>query len=89
MVAGCEFRARAHQALQEARFEADAREEMVADYVAPLERMTVGAVARHGLHIETSRIGTKDQRRITAVLERLGWKRLPKDSKGNIPWGRA
>jgi predicted P-loop ATPase len=74
---------------QEARFEADAWEEMIAAYVAPLERTTVGAVARLGLHIETPRINTKDQRRISAVLERLGWKRLPKDSKGNIPWGPA
>jgi predicted P-loop ATPase len=74
---------------QEARFEADAWEEVIADFLAPLEKTTVGAVARHGLYIETPRIGTKDQRRITAVLERLGWKRLPKDSKGNIPWRRA
>ena len=73
---------------QEARFEADAWEEMIADYLGGKSKVTVGEVAREALYIETPRIGTADQRRITAALERLGWKRLPKDWQGNRPWGR-
>jgi hypothetical protein len=72
---------------QEARFEADAWEEMIAEYLMGRSKVTVGEVARDGLHIETPRINTADQRRITAVMERLDWKRLPKDSKGNCYWG--
>jgi len=74
---------------QEARFEADAWEEMISEYLTGKSRVTIGEVARDGLHIETPRIGTADQRRIAAALERLGWKRLPMDWKGNRPWGRA
>jgi len=72
---------------QEARFEADAWEEIIAGYLASRSRVTVGDVAREGLSLETPRIGTADQRRIAAVLERLGWRRLGKDSRGHRPWG--
>jgi hypothetical protein len=74
---------------QEARFEADAWEEMISAYLLNRSKVTVGEVARDGLHIETPRIGTADQRRIAAALERLGWRRLEKDWKGNRPWGRS
>jgi predicted P-loop ATPase len=74
---------------QEARFEADAWEEMIADYLRGKSKVTVGDVAKDGLHIETARINTSDQRRITAAMERLGWKRLAKDWKGRITWGRS
>ncbi len=74
---------------QEARFEADAWEEMIAKYLTGKSKVTVSEVARDGLHIETARINTSDQRRITAAMERLGWKRLAKDWKGNRPWGRS
>jgi hypothetical protein len=72
---------------QEARFEADAWEEMIAAFLADKRKVTVGEVARYGLNRETSRINTADQRRITAIMERLGWRRLGKDSKGNRYWG--
>ena len=51
------------------------------------DRVTVGEIARGALHIEIPRIGTADQRRIASALERIGWKRLEKDSQGNRPWG--
>ena len=41
----------------------------------------VTAVARECLGLETHRIGTADQRRITAILERIGWKAI-RDWKG-------
>jgi predicted P-loop ATPase len=74
---------------QEARFEADAWEERIADYLTGKSKVTVNEVAFNGLRIETARTSTSDQRRITAAMERLGWKRLAKDWKGNRPWGRS
>ena len=39
--------------------------------------------------IETPRIGTADVRRITGVLELLGWHRLPVDWQGKRWWTKA
>ena len=71
---------------QDARFEADAWEEEIRTYLAGTTRVTVYDVARHALRFEASRIGTADQRRITAILERLGWQRGAKDRTGQRPW---
>jgi predicted P-loop ATPase len=60
---------------QEARYEADAWEEQIRGFLAGKQRTTVLDVAQHGLKIELPRIGTADQRRIIAALERLGWVR--------------
>jgi predicted P-loop ATPase len=61
---------------QEARYEADAWEEIIVQWIERRERVTVVDVARDCLSIETPRIGTADQRRIAAILERLGWARV-------------
>ena len=61
---------------QDERFEADAWADMIADAIADKSRVTITELARDTLHIETPRIGTADQRRIAAVLENLGWKRV-------------
>ena len=58
---------------QEARFEFDAWETAIADYVSDKNRVTVLDVAQTGIGMMTAKIGTADQRRITAILERLGW----------------
>ena len=71
---------------QEARFEADAWEDTIRKFLAAREQTTVGEVARDALFIETPRIGTADQRRITAIMERLNWGRLPKDWRGLRSW---
>jgi len=60
---------------QEARYEADAWEEEIKRFLKGENKTTVLEVARDGLNIELPRIGTADQRRITAALERLGWER--------------
>jgi len=60
---------------QDARYEADAWEEDIAKFLTGKERTTVSQVARHGLHILTPKLGTTDQRRISAALEQLGWVR--------------
>jgi predicted P-loop ATPase len=74
---------------QASRYEGDAWEETIRDYLANESRVTVGQVAKDALSIETPRISTADQRRIAAVLELLGWRRLPRDSKGTRWWGKG
>jgi hypothetical protein len=74
---------------QEARFEADAWEESITEYLQQVNQTTVSLVARDGLHIEIPRIGTADQRRIAAALERLGWKRQKVAWDGKRWWRKA
>ncbi len=75
---------------QDARYEVDAWEEAVADYLAFVanqkeqakRRTTVLQVAMKGLGFDKPKLGTTDQRRITAVLERLGWVRGSRTKEG-------
>jgi hypothetical protein len=70
---------------QEKRYEADAWEEPIEEYLTTLRhsatkeqgnaRTTLGEVAQHALKFESRRLGISDQRRITAALKRLGWVR--------------
>ena len=64
---------------QDARYEADAWEQNIGQYLAGKERVTVSAVAKDALYIETPRLGTAEQRRIAAALEQLGWQRGVRD----------
>ena len=59
---------------QDDRFEADAWQQVVANYVATLSRVRVTDVAREALSLEMSRIGTAEQRRVASILTTLGWK---------------
>jgi len=70
---------------QEARYEADAWEELIQDYLRRYKpaRITVAQVARDAVCIETPKLGTIEQRRIAAVLERLQWERKP---SGGTRW---
>ena len=74
---------------QAERYEADAWEDHISDYLETMDKVTVGQVARAALGIETQRVGTAEQRRIAAVLEQLRWKRLPKDREGKRWWSKA
>jgi predicted P-loop ATPase len=76
------FEAEYIAAEQEARYEADAWEEIIAKWLSSKDRATVSEVAVEALHFEASRIGTADQRRITAILQRQGWQRGKRDGKG-------
>jgi predicted P-loop ATPase len=62
---------------QEARYEADAWEELIEDYLHRQKpaRITVAQIARDVLEIEVPKLGNMEQRRIMAVLGRLHWKR--------------
>jgi hypothetical protein len=73
---------------QDARYEGDAWEEPIASFLNTRTKVTVAGVAREALGINTDRIGTSEQRRITPILERLGWERLKKDSRGKRYWGK-
>jgi predicted P-loop ATPase len=73
---------------QEERYEADAWEEPIRTFLAGTPRVTVMQIACDALKMDLPRIGTADQRRITAVLERLGWERTKRQG-GARYWVRA
>jgi predicted P-loop ATPase len=74
---------------QAARYETDAWEETIRDFLVGRNRVTLGEIAL-ALGILTSRLGTAEQNRIKAALEHIGgWRRGKKDSKGHIPWERC
>ncbi|NLS73289.1 virulence-associated E family protein [Bradyrhizobium brasilense] len=67
---------------QAARYEADeVWEAAIGEYLGSTSRTTIGDVARQALHSDTNKVGTAEQRRIAAALERLGWKRERADGK--------
>jgi hypothetical protein len=45
-------------------------------------RATVLAIAREALYIDTPKLGTADQRRIAAILERRGWSKGARGPNG-------
>jgi predicted P-loop ATPase len=71
---------------QASRYESDAWQDTIAEYLRIHTKVTIGQVAREALFIETPRIGTADQRRIAAALDQLNWKRQPKDWEGKRWW---
>lgn len=60
---------------QDARYEADAWEDAIAQYLKGKDKVTVLQVAVHGLAFDKPKLGTADQRRISAALGRVGWER--------------
>jgi predicted P-loop ATPase len=72
---------------QDARYEVDAWEEAIRDYLVGSVTTTILEVARDALFVETPKLGTADQRRISAALERLGWR--CKRSNGIRKWTRG
>jgi predicted P-loop ATPase len=75
---------------QEARYEIDAWEEKIEEYLKLVSRTTIGRVGREALGFETARFGRADQNRIAAALERLGWRRegTKVDWQGNRWWSK-
>ncbi len=74
---------------QEARYEGDAWEEPIKQFLELEPRVTVGQVAKLALGMETAKIGTADQRRIAAVLTNIGWCREKKDRTGKRWWSKT
>jgi predicted P-loop ATPase len=73
---------------QEARYDADAWEQAIEAKIGNIGQVTILSVARDALLIDTPKIGTADQRRIAAALERLGWRRARKVN-GTMEWARG
>lgn len=71
---------------QEARFEQDAWEEAIRQWIPGRTTVLVKEVARDALGLDVPRLGRAEQNRITAILEHMGWSRQKKDWRGNIPW---
>nr|WP_232474850.1 virulence-associated E family protein [Roseomonas rubea] len=70
---------------QEERFEADVWEDEIVAFLTDRSSVTVCEIANRALRLDTPRVSTRDQRRITAILERLGWQRGPRSSSAR-PW---
>jgi predicted P-loop ATPase len=82
---------REHIAPQQSyRFDSDMWEEPISHWLAKTRAtsgVTIWQVAYHALGMPTGRIGTADQRRIAAALQRLGWQRGPRiGDKGVRQW---
>jgi predicted P-loop ATPase len=84
-----DFEAKYIKPEQEARFEADAWEQAIAGWLSGRVTVTVLDVAREALLFEVARVGTADQRRIVAVLERLGWARGARGHGGVRKWEKC
>ena len=70
---------------QEARHEADAWSETIAKFLGSRVETTLTQVAQHGLGMQIHKVGTIEQRRVSAVLLRLGWVQGPRRSDRR-PW---
>jgi predicted P-loop ATPase len=60
---------------QALRYEADAWEGAIEDYVRNLQRITISDVACNALQIETKRLGRAEQNRIKTAITRIGFRR--------------
>jgi predicted P-loop ATPase len=60
---------------QDQRYEEDAWEEPIGEYLRGVRQVTIYEIARHALAIDKDKIGTADQRRIVRILQHLGWRR--------------
>jgi predicted P-loop ATPase len=72
---------------QAARYEGDAWEEPIREYLSGLERTTTASVATGAIGLGLGRIGTADQRRIVVIMTALGWQ--PRRDQSGRWWGRA
>jgi predicted P-loop ATPase len=73
---------------QDARYETDAWEEPIRDYLKLHKPEKIYLRELYDpLHIDLPGRSRTTSNRIVAILERLGWTRLKKDSDGNTPWG--
>lgn len=74
---------------QEARYEADAWEPIIKDWLSDQNSVLVGEIALEALGMPSTKVGRAEQNRIVAILERLGWTRSEKKNwRGLYPWVR-
>jgi len=72
---------------QDARYEEDAWQEIVGNFLEDKASVTVAEIAKSALTMTVDRVGTADQRRIAAILQRFGWRR-GKRTEAVRPWVR-
>lgn len=70
---------------QESRYEADVWEEAISTFLEGKSQTTISEVAKKALRIDMPKLGTTEQRRIAAALERVGWTR-GKRTGATRPW---
>jgi hypothetical protein len=72
---------------QAARYETDAWQEPIQNYLAGVRRTTILQVAKSALDFEKiDKFGTREQRRIAAILTILGWRRGERGNRGERYW---
>jgi predicted P-loop ATPase len=67
---------------QEARYEGDAWEEPIREFLQTATRTTIIQIAKSALDFKADRLGTADQRRIASILTTLGWTQGKRDMHG-------
>jgi predicted P-loop ATPase len=74
---------------QDQRFEPDPWEDPIREYLQASmpEKVYLSDLLEKALGIQLSRRDRHVANRVVAILDWLGWSRLKKDSKGNVPWG--
>jgi predicted P-loop ATPase len=73
---------------QSARFDIDAWEEPIAEYLEDKPEVTIGQVMREALYIETPRMERRAQNRVKRILTHLGWRRGSRHKQGQL-WMKA
>ena len=73
---------------QSARFDIDAWEQPVAEYLDGKPEVTIGQVMKEALGIETPRMERRAQNRVKRILTRLGWCRGIRHKHGQL-WTKA
>lgn len=84
-----EFEAQHIRPRQDERYEVDVWEDLIGRFLVGRTRTLVLEIATDALGLERARIGTHEQRRVAAALERLGWERARRGSKGERFWEKG
>jgi predicted P-loop ATPase len=71
---------------QQARYQGDAWDELIANFVAVRESVSVCEVLQHGLGKETGQWSQSDQSRVARSLRSLGWEKFRDREGEERPW---
>jgi hypothetical protein len=74
---------------QDRRYEADAWEKPILEWLEKADRATIVELIAEALSMDRGSVKRAHQNRAIAIMTRLGWKRAPKDSKGSRFWVRG
>jgi predicted P-loop ATPase len=66
---------------QDARYEGDAWEQPIGEYLVGVAKTTITNVAVNALGFKNDRLGTADQRRIAAIMSTLNWRRAKRGGR--------